>query len=395
MSYSRIDLIILFTAAEWAASDLILHTYEAGMESDTGKIKQGNGIDVFPALSYIPGTGGGGGGGDLLAANNLSDVANAATSLANLGGQPAGSYLTSEVDPDWVAWLAGPPNVSELTNDAGYLTSETAQTLNDVLVAGNTTGGADIVVSAGDTLTVPTAGLKILDINASHSLTISYETDLATDRTLSIFTGDANRALTIAGTASITGTNTGDQTSIVGLTGTKAEFDTAVTDGNFLYVGDVSQKLYVIAQSGATATATNTLAEEVLAAVLIPAGTLGNNDPIRAWALFDAAGGAAGNRIFRIRLHTASSVGGTVYQQATLGTGGGGYSALARIQMKNASNSQEGFGQIASVFGTGSNVVTSALSTGSDMYVLFTSLKVSSGTDNAALRNYTVERIIP
>lgn len=36
----------------------------------------------------------------------------------------------------------------------------------------------------------------------------------------------------------ITGANTGDQTSIVGITGTKAQFNTAVTDGNFLYVGD-------------------------------------------------------------------------------------------------------------------------------------------------------------
>jgi hypothetical protein len=35
------------------------------------------------------------------------------------------------------------------------------------------------------------------------------------------------------------GTNTGDQTSIVGITGTKAQFDTSCTDGNFLYVGDV------------------------------------------------------------------------------------------------------------------------------------------------------------
>ena len=34
------------------------------------------------------------------------------------------------------------------------------------------------------------------------------------------------------------GTNTGDQTSIVGITGTKAQFDTAVTDGNFMYIGD-------------------------------------------------------------------------------------------------------------------------------------------------------------
>ena len=36
----------------------------------------------------------------------------------------------------------------------------------------------------------------------------------------------------------VSGTNTGDQTSIVGITGTKAQFDTAVTDGNFMYIGD-------------------------------------------------------------------------------------------------------------------------------------------------------------
>jgi hypothetical protein len=51
--------------------------------------------------------------------------------------------------------------------------------------------------------------------------------------------------LTVNGSATITngthsGTNTGDQTSIVGITGTKAQFDTAVTDGNILYVGDVT-----------------------------------------------------------------------------------------------------------------------------------------------------------
>lgn len=46
----------------------------------------------------------------------------------------------------------------------------------------------------------------------------------------------ATQSGTFSGTSS--GTNTGDQTSIVGITGTKAEFDTAVSDGNILYVGD-------------------------------------------------------------------------------------------------------------------------------------------------------------
>jgi hypothetical protein len=44
--------------------------------------------------------------------------------------------------------------------------------------------------------------------------------------------------LTVVGNTS--GTNTGNQTSIVGISGTKAEFDTACSDGNFLYVGDIT-----------------------------------------------------------------------------------------------------------------------------------------------------------
>jgi hypothetical protein len=61
-----------------------------------------------------------------------------------------------------------------------------------------------------------------------------------------------NAALTGAdfatGGGTATGTNTGDQTSIVGITGTKAQFDTACTDGNFLYVGDVTQYTDEMAQ---------------------------------------------------------------------------------------------------------------------------------------------------
>lgn len=46
----------------------------------------------------------------------------------------------------------------------------------------------------------------------------------------------------------LSGSNTGDQTTIVGITGTKVQFDTACTDGNFLYVGDVTQYTDELAQ---------------------------------------------------------------------------------------------------------------------------------------------------
>lgn len=41
------------TVEEWAASDLVLATYEAGVESDTGKIKRGDGLSAFADLDYI------------------------------------------------------------------------------------------------------------------------------------------------------------------------------------------------------------------------------------------------------------------------------------------------------------------------------------------------------
>lgn len=49
---------------------------------------------------------------------------------------------------------------------------------------------------------------------------------------------DINRIKTILGITTLSGSNTGDQTSIVGITGTKAQFNTAVTDGDIQYVGD-------------------------------------------------------------------------------------------------------------------------------------------------------------
>lgn len=54
--------------------------------------------------------------------------------------------------------------------------------------------------------------------------------------------------------AAISGTNTGDQTSIVGITGTKAEFNTAVSDGNVIYVGDTVSNLAALTASRALVT---------------------------------------------------------------------------------------------------------------------------------------------
>jgi hypothetical protein len=69
-------------------------------------------------------------------------------------------------------------------------------------------------------------GVRIKDTNGTHYLTITVGSDISADRTLTLITGDANRALTLTGDASIQGTNTGDQSaSSLGLgTGDSPQF---------------------------------------------------------------------------------------------------------------------------------------------------------------------------
>jgi len=67
--------------------------------------------------------------------------------------------------------------------------------------------------------------------------------DTGTDATLPLGTGTNAGLLAPAQftkLSNLSGTNTGDQTTIVGITGTKSQFDTAVTDGNFAYQSDLA-----------------------------------------------------------------------------------------------------------------------------------------------------------
>ena len=119
------------------------------------------------------------------------------------------------------------------------------------------TGDGTIEGDAALTFDTATDTLSTVTVTASGAVTGSNLSGTNTGDQTSIvgITGTLaqfNTALTGADFASgggtATGTNTGDQTSIVGITGTKAQYDTSVTDGNFLYVGDVSQYTDEMAQ---------------------------------------------------------------------------------------------------------------------------------------------------
>jgi hypothetical protein len=80
---------------------------------------------------------------------------------------------------------------------------------------------------------------------AANAVTLAKMADVATGTVFyrkTAATGDpeVQTLATLKTDLGLTGTNSGDQTTIVGITGTKAQFDAAVTDGNILYVGDVT-----------------------------------------------------------------------------------------------------------------------------------------------------------
>lgn len=111
-------------------------------------------------------------------------------------------------------------NASDLTVTESTVTMTIAETV--VSIGGGGGGATNLSYTAS-----PTNG--------------TVNSDTGTDATLPLGTGTNAGLLSPAQftkLSNLSGTNTGDQTSIVGITGTKSQFDTAVTDGNFMYVGD-------------------------------------------------------------------------------------------------------------------------------------------------------------
>lgn len=126
------------------------------------------------------------------------------------------------------------PTAAPGTNTTQLATTGFVKAAIDVVLGG--------VGAAFDTLSeLATAiGTKLNSSAVSaFGLTLIDDADAATARGTLGLGSLATQNGTFSGASS--GTNTGDQTSIVGITGTKAQFNTAVTDGDVLYVGDVTQ----------------------------------------------------------------------------------------------------------------------------------------------------------
>lgn len=123
------------------------------------------------------------------------------------------------------------PSLTELSYVKGVTSAIQTQ------INGKQASGSYEVTTAKDA-TGGYAGLTLFKINFKNALNTitSFFTNANTiARTYTFPDKDGTVAMTSDITGTNSNTNTGDQTSIVGITGTMAQFDTAVTDGNIVY----------------------------------------------------------------------------------------------------------------------------------------------------------------
>jgi len=131
------------------------------------------------------------------------------------------------------------------THTASQITDFDIEVSNNTDVSANTAARhAAVTVTDSTSINLTVTGQDITAQREALTGAITAPKNSNTTSLGSFTTAQLNTALSdndvATGGGTATGTNTGDQTSIVGITGTKAQFDTAVTDGNFLYVGDVT-----------------------------------------------------------------------------------------------------------------------------------------------------------
>jgi hypothetical protein len=160
-------------------------------------------------------------------------AANTANTL-NLVTSTTGSLVLTN-SGGTITWAAGGGSyTNEEAQDAVGSMIDTTLVYVDatpLLTRGALTG--DVTCPTGSNITTISEGTVTLTKMASVSTSkVFYR------KTAGTGAPEVNTLATLKTDLGLTGTNSGDQTTIVGITGTKAQFDTAVTDGNILYVGD-------------------------------------------------------------------------------------------------------------------------------------------------------------
>lgn len=140
------------TAANWTTANPVLMAGEIGLETDTLKLKAGDGTTAWASLSYVSGS-----AGSLLAANNLSDLANAATARTNLGLGTAATQATTAFDASGTASTLVSTHIATVNAHTQYLKITDAATTYAPLASPSLTGTPTAPTAAGGTNTTQLA----------------------------------------------------------------------------------------------------------------------------------------------------------------------------------------------------------------------------------------------
>lgn len=177
-------------------------------------------------------TGGGGGGADALGTYLVQTATNAPANAQIMGSLATGIVKnTTTTGVQSIAVAGDFPTLNQNTTGS-------AATLTTARTIGTATGD---VTSAGSTFNGSANNTNAYTI-ANDAVTLAKMANMATASLIYRKTGgtgdpEVNTLATLKTDLGLTGTNSGDQTSIVGITGTKAEFNTAVSDGNIIFEG--------------------------------------------------------------------------------------------------------------------------------------------------------------
>lgn len=251
------------TASEWSVANPTPASGEPCFETDTGVLKIGDGTTAYNSLTAI-GTG----------AEQFIDLTDVPSSYSGHGSK----FVKVKSDASGLEFVTGSGSSVAWGDITGTLSGQTdLQTaLNAKVTANVGITGATKTKITYDAKGLVTSGVDATTADIADSTNKRYVTDaqlVVIGNTSGTNTGDqdlsglmvkannlsdlvsastartnlglgslATQSGTFSGTSS--GTNTGDQTSIVGIAGTKAQFNTACTDGDFLYSGDIINAQY-------------------------------------------------------------------------------------------------------------------------------------------------------
>jgi len=217
------------TAANWTSINPVLLANELGRETNTGKVKIGNGSDAWNSLAYQPW------GAQISNADIATDAEIAVSKLAN---GTANQILTT--DGTDVSWTDN-PTIAGNVIITGNLTVNGTETIINVdtlqvedktIEMGNVATPTDLTADGGGIVLKGASNKTILWVDSTDSWTSSENIDLASGKTYKIAGTDV-----LSATALGSGVTDSSLTSVGNLTDLTVDTTTLVVDATNNRVG--------------------------------------------------------------------------------------------------------------------------------------------------------------